>query len=226
MRFARGDKSNGRFELTARKQVPYFGSKAMILNIIERMYINSPAHTVSQIKNVNFLRKLHALPPGGTVVEIGCGRGVGMQLIVRAFKPARAEALDVDPRMIRLTARRLRNAASDHIKARLADAHKLPYPDGSIDAVFDFGVLHHLENWKKGLSEVTRVLKPGGHFYVEEYFPALYANAFFGRLLRHPTDDRFHAEEFQEALSKQHLELMKGYSLSRFRLLGVAVKNG
>ena len=198
----------------------------MILNIIERMYINSPAHTVSQIKNVNFLRKIHPLAPGGTVVEIGCGRGVGMQLIVRAFQPSRAEALDIDPRMIKLTARRLGSASSDRIKARLADVHKLPYPNGSIDAVFDFGVLHHLENWRQGLSEVARVLKPGGYFYVEEYFPALYANAFFGRLLAHPTEDRFQEAEFNQALSREHLELMKGYAESRYRLLGVAVKNG
>jgi ubiquinone/menaquinone biosynthesis C-methylase UbiE len=198
----------------------------MILNIIERMYVNSPAHTVSQIKNVGFLRKLHPLAPGGTVVEIGCGRGVGMQLIVRAFQPARAEALDIDPRMIRLTARRLRSSPPDRVTARLADVHKLPYPNGSIDAVFDFGVLHHLENWRLGLSEVARVLRPGGHFYIEEYFPALYANALFGRLLAHPTEDRFRAPEFRQALSAENLELVPGCAESKFRLLGVAVKKG
>ncbi len=197
----------------------------MKLNIVERLYINSPAHTVSQIKNVSFLRRLHPLPPGGTVVEIGCGRGVGMQLIVRAFKPAMAEAIDIDPRMIRLTARRLRAVPPDQINVRLADAHKLPYPDGSIDAVFDFGVLHHLEKWRQGLSEVARVLKTGGHFYVEEYFPALYANAFFGRLLKHPTEDRFQAAEFRAALAEEHLQLLKGFSESKFRLLGVAMKS-
>jgi hypothetical protein len=34
----------------------------MKLNIVVRLCINSPAHVVSQIKNVNFLRKLHSLP--------------------------------------------------------------------------------------------------------------------------------------------------------------------
>ncbi len=194
------------------------------LNLIERLYINSPAHTVSQVKNVRFLQGLHSLPPGSRVVEIGCGRGVGMKLIVRSFRPASAEALDIDPRMIHLTERRLRALSPSGVTARLADVHQLPYPDGSVDAVFDFGTLHHLEDWRRGLSEIARVLKPGGHFYVEEYFPALYANAFFGRLLAHPSDDRFHAKEFREALLDRRLRLIPGFAESKFRLLGVAVK--
>jgi ubiquinone/menaquinone biosynthesis C-methylase UbiE len=195
------------------------------LNLIEKLYINSPAHTVSQVRNVRFLQKLHSLPPGSRVVEIGCGRGVGMQLIVRSFQPASAAALDIDPRMIRLTQRRLRRFPGGAVTAQLADVHALPYPDGSLDAVFDFGTLHHLEDWRRGLSEIARTLKKGGHFYVEEYFPALYANAFFGRLLAHPTEDRFQAAEFREALSEGHLRLLEGYAESRFRLLGVAVKD-
>jgi len=123
-----------------------------------------------------------------------------------------------------LTARRLRAVPPGRINVRLADAHNLPYSNGSIDAVFDFGVLHHLENWRQGLTEIARVLKTRGHFYVEEYFPALYANAIFGKLLAHPREGRFQAAEFHSALSDEHLELMEGFSESRFRLLGVAVK--
>lgn len=147
-----------------------------------------------------------------------------MQLILRLFEPASAEALDIDPRMIRLTQRRLRAYPPERVQAKIADVHKLPYADGSIDAVFDFGVLHHLEEWKSGLSEVSRVLKRGGYFYIEEYFPALYANAFFGRLLAHPTEDRFQAEEFRTALSEGGLRLLPGFAESRYRLLGVAAR--
>ena len=200
------------------------GPDRLKLNIFEKMYVNSPAHTISQIRNVSFLRKLHALPAGSRVVEIGCGRGVGMQLILRVFEPASAEALDIDPKMIRLTQQRLHAVPSERVKVQLADVHRLPYPDGSIDAVFDFGVLHHLEEWRTGLAEVARVLPEGGHFYIEEYFPALYANAFFGRLLAHPTEDRFHAEEFKNALAEERLTMLAGYAESKFRLLGVAVK--
>lgn len=198
----------------------------MKLNIFEKMYINSPFHTPAQVRVVNFLRKVHELPSGSRVVEIGCGRGVGMELIVRAFKPASAEALDIDPKMIRLTERRLRRITETPVVARQADVHTLPYDDGSLDAVFDFGVLHHLENWKQGLFEIARVLKSGAWFYIEEYFPALYANRFFGTLLAHPTEDRFQGPDFRAALEEAKLKLLDGGSESRYRLLGVAVKEG
>jgi len=198
----------------------------MKLNFFEKLYINSPLHTVAQRRVVGFLKSLNGLPPGGHILEIGCGRGVGMQLILRAFDPDSAEALDIDPRMIGLTEGRLRSLAGSRVKARLADVHSLPHADRSVDAVFDFGTLHHLEDWKKGLREVARVLRRGGFFYIEEYFPALYANALFGKILAHPREDRFDAPDFRSALSAARLRLLDGYRESRFRLLGVAVKEG
>ena len=196
----------------------------MKINLFEKLYINSPLHSLAQQRVVAFLKGLNHLRPGARVVEIGCGRGVGMQLILRAFAPASAEALDVDPRMIALTERRLRSVPG--VSARIADVHQLPYPDGSLDAVFDFGVLHHLEDWKRGVREVARVLSPAGFFYIEEYFPALYANFFFGKILRHPRDDRFDAEDFRSALAGEKFRLLDGYAESRFRLIGVAAKDG
>jgi ubiquinone/menaquinone biosynthesis C-methylase UbiE len=196
------------------------------LNVFEKLYINSPLHTLAQRRVVSFLSGLNQLQPGSRVVEIGCGRGVGMQLIIRAFQPASAEALDIDPRMIALTERRLRSPGNGRVAARVADVHELPYADGSIDAVFDFGVLHHLEEWERGLSEVARVLRPGGHFYIEEYFPALYANAFFGRIMRHPREDRFDGADFRSALAARRFRLLDGYVESKYRLIGVAVKEG
>jgi ubiquinone/menaquinone biosynthesis C-methylase UbiE len=192
------------------------------LNIFEKMYINSPLHTLSQQRVVSFLKSLNTLRQGSHIIEIGCGRGVGMKLIMRAFEPGSAEALDIDPRMITLTEHRLRSLPG--VVVRLADVHELPYSAGSIDAVFDFGVLHHLEDWKRGLREVSRVLRPAGFFYIEEYFPALYANAFFGKILAHPPEDRFDARDFRSALEQARLRLMAGYRESQFRLLGVAVK--
>ncbi len=149
-----------------------------------------------------------------------------MMLIIQAFQPREAEALDIDPRMIRLTERRLASLPRGRVSIRLADVHHLPHPDGSVDAVFDFGTLHHLEDWKSGLREVARVLRQGGFFYIEEYFPALYANAFWGKLLAHPREDRFDAAVFRSSLAAAGLRLMNGYRETRSRLLGIAVKEG
>jgi ubiquinone/menaquinone biosynthesis C-methylase UbiE len=48
------------------------------------------------------------------------------------------------------------------------DASKLDFPDGHFDAVFDFGIIHHIPNWKDCIQELKRVLKPNGEVILEE----------------------------------------------------------
>ena len=70
-----------------------------------------------------------------------------------------------------------------------------------------------------------RVLRPGGAFYFEEIYPDLYANALTGRLLRHPTENRFRGPQFRSELQTVGLELVEGYRESRFRILAVAIRD-
>jgi SAM-dependent methyltransferase len=93
-----------------------------------------------------------------------------------------------------------------------------------MDAVFNFGIIHHLLDWKRGIYEIARVLKSGGGFYFEEIYPPLYANFITGRLLVHPTENRFHGPEYRAALRDEGLRLLPGYKESRFAIVGVAVK--
>lgn len=45
----------------------------------------------------------------------------------------------------------------------VADMEFLPFKDNTFDLVYGFGILHHLSNIRKGVSEATRVLKQRGH---------------------------------------------------------------
>jgi ubiquinone/menaquinone biosynthesis C-methylase UbiE len=55
------------------------------------------------------------------------------------------------------------------VNAQVADAENLPFPDGSFDVVYSFGVLHHTPNTQKSIDEVYRVLKPGGRIIIMLY---------------------------------------------------------
>jgi ubiquinone/menaquinone biosynthesis C-methylase UbiE len=197
----------------------------MIVNWPERLWVNSPVRRLVQAREAVFFKSLRELPAGACCLEIGCGRGAGVKLISRRFRPRRVDALDLDPRMIRLAKQASDKRGFAGGMLCVADAQAIPYRDESLEAVFNYGILHHLEDWKKGINEVSRILKREGTFYFEEIYPPLYANFLFRRLVDHPRANRFHGPEFRGALAEAGLYLLRGFVETRFFILGVAVKN-
>jgi ubiquinone/menaquinone biosynthesis C-methylase UbiE len=165
------------------------------------------------------------MPKGGRFLEIGCGNGYGAGLVCRHFCPEQMDGLDIDPAMIALAVHRNADLVSNRAIFFVADAQHLPYGSGSFDAVFNFGIVHHLERWDMGIKEISRVLKKGGGFYFEEIYPPLYANPIFRYLLAHPRQNRFYSREFHASLKEAGLILLPGYRESIFGILGVAEKN-
>ena len=196
----------------------------MKVNWAERLWVNSPLRFVIQQRETRFFKRMRNLEPGARCLEIGCGHGAGARIIINAFQPAHLDGLDIDPFMIRLALRRQRKGKAEGLCFLVGDVQNLPYVDDSMDAVFNFGIIHHLENWRQGISEIARVLKKGGAFYFEEIYPALYANPVTRILLEHPTENRFHGPEYRGALQSEGFRLLPGYKESRFAILGVAVK--
>ncbi|CAN5706304.1 hypothetical protein BH18ACI4_BH18ACI4_27350 [soil metagenome] len=69
--------------------------------------------------------------------------------------------------------------------------------------IFDFGIVHHVPEWKTAVSEVARVLRPDGRFFFEEVTRRALDRWTYRRFLEHPTKDRFTREEFITELEKQ-----------------------
>jgi len=97
--------------------------------------------------------------------------------------------------------RRLRRRAN-RVRLWEGDTTRIDAPNGSYDAVFAFGVIHHLPDWRAGLAEVHRVLAPGGRFYAEESFARFICHPLWRRLFHHPQEDRFDSRQFQSALAE------------------------
>ena len=171
----------------------------MLLNRVEYALMNNPVRAALQ-RHVEARRLLALGGPmrGGTALELGCGRGIGAGLILDLFGARAVHAFDLDPRMVALARRRHRHQPAVRLWA--GDAAAIPVADETYDAVFDFGILHHLPDWRAGLREVRRVLKPNGRFYAEEVLRAFILHPVVRRTLRHPEDDRFDQHEFQEGM--------------------------
>ncbi len=196
----------------------------MKLSFSERWFVNSPARRIGQHLVMQWFKRTVALKAGTTILEVGCGRGVGAKLIYETYQPAQLHLLDLDIRMIKKAARRLNGENEKPISFCAGDAARLPIRDDSLDAVFGFGFLHHVSAWRDGLAEVARVLRRGGVYFMEEYYPSLYQNFITKHILVHPEVDRFNSQDLHQAFQNASLTLTHTFELKRMGILGVGVK--
>ncbi|MGA2986913.1 MAG: methyltransferase domain-containing protein [Terriglobia bacterium] len=97
------------------------------------------------------------------LLEVGCGGGAFLQDALRCG--CKAAAIDHSSDMVRL-AREVNHEAIQlsRLEVRAGDAGSLPYPDGIFTCAVTTGVFGFISNPLKALSEIRRVLAPGGRF--------------------------------------------------------------
>jgi SAM-dependent methyltransferase len=105
---------------------------------------------------------LRSLRDGGRVLDCGIGTAAfSLALAGKVAAPIRIEGVDISPSMLLQASL---NLDSTGIEARLhlREVKDLPFEDDTFDAVIGAHVLEHLDDPLAGLSEMMRVLKPGG----------------------------------------------------------------
>jgi SAM-dependent methyltransferase len=94
------------------------------------------------------------------ILDAACGNGRYTRFLLRQANPsALVTAFDYSQGMLRRARIRLKNGRASHVAA---DLTRLPYADGSFDAIVCGWVLEHLPDPLPGLKELARVLQPGG----------------------------------------------------------------
>ncbi len=189
----------------------------MILNAFEFMMMNNPVRAFCQRQfEARRLLNMGGAVPGGRALEIGCGRGVGARIVLDRFGAASVDAFDLDPRMVRRAVKRL-EAHGKAVHLWVGDATFIAAGDATYDAVFDFGIIHHIPDWRKALHEIARVLKPGGRFFAEEILQAFILHPLWRGLLDHPQEDRFDHATFVRGIEDA------GLSVEGTRCLGRSI---
>lgn len=109
--------------------------------------------------------QLLTLPPTATILEIGCGTGQ-LWAANRARIPAGWTLIlsDQSPGMLDAAAAALKPLTRP-LRFEQIDAQQIPYADGYFDAVIANHMLYHVPDLPKALSEIRRVLKPGGRLF-------------------------------------------------------------
>ena len=180
----------------------------MMLNALEKSLMNNPVRAAIQRGyEARRLRTLGGRAEAAHALEVGCGRGVGVEIILEVFGAARVDAFALDPHMVALA--RVRHASrADRTRFSVGDAEHIEAPDATYDAVFDFGILHHVPDWHKALREIHRVLKPGGTFYADDVYSPFLSVSVVRRLAVHPEENRFDHAGFQAAIRETGLEIV------------------
>jgi ubiquinone/menaquinone biosynthesis C-methylase UbiE len=181
----------------------------MKLNAVETLLVNNPMRAlVQRLYEGPLLRKLGGSLDGASVLEVGCGRGTGARILLEQFGVGKICAIDVDLRQVRRAKRRLAGYRGGRVALAAGSVEWLPYPDDCFDAVFDFGILHHVPLWQAAVVEIRRVLKPGGRLFFEEVTRAALNRWLYRMLLKHPAENRFSEAEFVAELAANGIELL------------------
>jgi ubiquinone/menaquinone biosynthesis C-methylase UbiE len=106
-----------------------------------------------------------ALPPGSPALEIG--PGAGFMTVALAKREFIVHAADTTPRLLDIArARAAAAGVTPRVRLMLADAHRLPFPDHGFSLVVALGVVPWLRSAPLAITEMARVLRPGGYLIV------------------------------------------------------------
>lgn len=99
---------------------------------------------------------------GDKVLEVGCGQGLFLARLVKHYGVI-GTGIDVSSKSIEYARR---NYVNDFINYQVADGVKIPFKNNTFDFVVTFDVLEHIEDQKRAVKEMLRVLKPGGRLLI------------------------------------------------------------
>lgn len=198
----------------------------MKLSRFGKLQMNNPARAAAQRRySARHMLRLGGDLDGGTALEIGCGRGVGAEIILTTFGASSVVAFDIDPEMVDLARRRLASFG-DRARVYVGDATVISDPDDAFHGVFDFGVIHQIVGWQEAVAEVARVLKPGGRFYFEAVSTRFYRFAMNLAMERGTPDVRkigFGRDSYLSELAKNGIEVGDNYIQPRLPITSALI---
>ncbi len=131
------------------------------------------------------------IKPSDTVLELGFGPGMAIELLAAAASSGNIYGVDASPLMLaRARRRNIRLIRSGRVALTEGSFERLPFPDDSIDKVLAVNVAYFWSDASPALTEARRVLRPGGVISIYATDAAAMRRWKFARPETHRTFDR------------------------------------
>jgi len=106
--------------------------------------------------------------PGGKILDAATGHGCFVKILAKSFKDyEQIIAIDIDPERLEKIEE---ESKLENVSFQAMNLDRLEFEDGYFDTVAIRFSVHHLTNINQALSEMKRVLKPGGLFVICEMY--------------------------------------------------------
>jgi len=114
------------------------------------------------------IRDRLGLISGGRILDVGTYEGGFISTLMKCLKDYQSFiGIDIEEEYLEKAREEFKN---DPAEFQVMDAENLSFSDNSFDTVSISHSFHHLKNIDSVLSEIKRVLKPGGHLIIQEMF--------------------------------------------------------
>lgn len=116
-----------------------------------------------------------------SALDLGCGTGEMIKQIMQSDNHKELYGIDLSEEMLSVAKGKL----PDQVKLLLGDSESLPFPDNFFDVVYCNDSFHHYPAPQNVLSEVQRVLKPGGTFLMGDCWQPYIGRMIMNFYMRH-----------------------------------------
>jgi len=158
------------------------------------------------------VERLAPLESDATIVDLGVGPGLLSIELHKLWPQAKIIGVDPSDEMLNIARKNADEAGVSNFETRLGKAEEMPIESNSVDLVVSQSSLHEWENPQKGISEVFRVLKPGGSLILKDYNRAWLSDwkrKLFG-FFHHLDMFQFTFEEVADLLREASFDEIKG----------------
>jgi len=126
---------------------------------------NRETFALAQPRLKFLVREATGLIKTGKVLDIGFGDGFFFKALYKCNKNLNLYGLDISEKNVEITKREL-DESGIKVDLTVGSIDTLPFSENYFDVIVASEVLEHLDNstLQKGLSEIVRILKPGGYF--------------------------------------------------------------